>query len=188
MAGGRATGTCLTTLSVICAVSGDEPQDAAALLTGYDWITIGLARRGLAQLAVNYGLPAMDSLRIVRDALSRSARALSSDPDCLPDQLLGRLAGVQDATLAPLLTRLLAEQADRPLQIIRSGLQQPSGSLVHILTGHRDPIWAVAVSGDGTRAVTAAAAGHDHVDLATGTALHALTGHRDIGQSGGGYR
>ena len=119
---------------------GGRPQDAAALLTGYDWITIGLARRGLAQLAGDYGLPAMDSLRIVRDALSRSARALSSDSHCLPDQLLGRLTGVQDAALAPLLARLRAEQAHRPLQIIRSGLQQPSGSLVHILTGHRDTI------------------------------------------------
>jgi WD40 repeat protein len=159
---------------------GGRPQDAAALLTTYDWITIGLARRGLAQLAGDYGLPAIDSFRIVRDALSRSARALSSDPDCLPDQLLGRLAGIQDATLAPLLARLQAEQAHRPLQIIRSGLQQPSGSLVHILTGHRDPIWAVAVTGDGTLAVTGGGGGAVIVwDLATGTALHALTGHRD---------
>jgi WD40 repeat protein len=159
---------------------GGRPQDAAALLTGYDWITIGLARRGLAQLVGDYGLPATDSLRIVRDALSRSARALSSDPDCLPDQLLGRLAGVPDAALAPLLARLRAEQAHRPLQIIRSGLQQPSGSLVHILTGHRDTIWAVAVSGDGSRAVTGGYGGAVIVwDLAAGTALHTLVGHRD---------
>ena len=159
---------------------GGRPDDAAALLTGYDWITIGLTRRGLAQLAGDYGLPAMAGLRIVRDALSRSARALSSDPDCLPDQLLGRLGGVQDAVLAPLLTRLRAEQARRPLQIIRSGLQPPSGSLMHILTGHRDPIWAVAVTGDGTRAVTGGSGGAVIVwDLTTGTALRTLTGHQE---------
>jgi len=171
----------------------DRPQDAAALLTGYDWITIGLARRGLAQLAGDFGLPATDSLRIVRDALSRSARALSSDPDCLPDQLLGRLAGVPDAALAPLLARLRAEQAHRPLQIIRSGLQPPSGSLVHILTGHRDPIWAVAVTDDGSRAVTGGHGGAVIVwDLAAGTALHTLAGHRDtvraVAVSGDGTR
>jgi WD40 repeat protein len=160
---------------------GGRSQDAAALLTGYDWITIGLARRGLAQLAGDYDLPAMDSLRMVRDALNRSARALSSDRDCLPDQLLGRLAGAQDAALAPLLARLRAEQAHRPLQIIRSGLQQASGSLVHILTGHRDPIWAVAVSGDGSRAVTGGDGGTVIVwDLATGTALHTLIGDQDM--------
>jgi WD40 repeat protein len=160
--------------------SGDRPHEAAALLTEYDWITIGLARRGLAQLAGDYALTAMDSLRIVRDALSRSARALSSDPGCLPDQLLGRLAGRPDAALAPLLTRLRAEQANRPLQIIRSGLQPPSGSLVHIMAGHRDPIWAVAVTSDGSRAVTGSA---DHTaivwDVGTGTALRTLVGHRD---------
>ena len=159
---------------------GGRPQDAATLLTGYDWITIGLARRGLAQLVGDYGLPAMESLRIVRDALSRSALALSSDPDCLPDQLLGRLAGVQDAVLAPLLARLRAEQAHRPLQIIRSGLQPPSGSLVHILTGHRDPIWAVAVAGDGSLAVTGGGDGAVIVwDLATGTPRHTLVGHQE---------
>ena len=172
---------------------GGRSQDAAALLTGYDWITIGLARRGLAQLTGDFGLPATDSLRIVRDALSRSARALSSDPDCLPDQLLGRLAGVPDAALAPLLARLRAEQAHRPLQIIRSGLQPPSGSLVHILTGHRDTIWAVAVTGDGSRAVTGGNDGTVIVwDLAAGTALHALTGHQDtvraVAVSGDGTR
>jgi WD40 repeat protein len=172
---------------------GGRPQDAAALLTGYDWITIGLARRGLAQLVGDYGLPATDSLRIVRDALSRSARALSSDPDCLPDQMLGRLGGVPDAALAPLLARLRAEQAHRPLRIIRSGLQPPSGSLVHILTGRRDPIWAVAVTGDGTRAVTGGHGGAVIVwDLAAGTALHTLTGHQDtvraVAVSGDGSR
>jgi WD40 repeat protein len=172
---------------------GDRPHDAAALLTGYDWITIGLGRRGLAQLTGDFGLPATDSFLIVRDALSRSAGALSADPDCLPDQLLGRLAGVPDDVLAPLLDRLRTEQSHRPLQIIRSGLQPPSGSLVHILTGHPDTIWAVAVSGDGSRAVTGGDGGAVIVwDAAAGTVLQSLTGHLDtvraVAVSGDGSR
>jgi WD40 repeat protein len=153
-------------------------QDAAELLAGYDWITIGLARRGLAQLVSDYGEPAGDTLRTVRDALGRSARALSADPGCLPDQLLGRLADAEDAILVPLLARLRAEQAHRPLQIIRSGLQPASGSLVHVLTGHQDKVKAVAVTGDGTRAVTTSDDETAIVwDLAAGTVLHTLTGH-----------
>ncbi len=168
---------------------GSRSEDAAALLTGYDWITIGLGRRGLAQVAADYGLPAMDSMRMVRDALNRSARALSSDPDCLPDQLLGRLAGVRDAALAPLLARLRAEQAHRPLQIIRSGLQQASGSLVHILVGHRDPIWAVAVTGDGNLAVSGGDDGAAIVwDLTTGTgAAHPDRPPASAGRCGGSH-
>jgi hypothetical protein len=157
---------------------GGRPQDAAVLLTGYDWIAIGLTRRSVAQLVGDYGLPAVQGLQLVRDALNRSARILASDPDCLPDQLLGRLGGVQDAGLAPLLARLRAEQAHRPLQIIRSGLQQPSGSMAQILAGHQDPIWAVAVTGDGSLAVTGSEDGTAVVwDVVTGKPMHTLTGH-----------
>ena len=40
---------------------GGREQEAAELLADYDWITMGLARRGLAELAGDYdGLPAGD--------------------------------------------------------------------------------------------------------------------------------
>ena len=96
-----------------------------------------------------------------------------------PISCSGGSPGVPDAALAPLLAGLRVEQAHRPLQIIRSGLQPLSSSLVHILTGHRDTIRTVAVTGDSSQAVTD---GDDRAvivwDLAAGTALRTLTGHR----------
>jgi WD40 repeat protein len=157
--------------------SGRAGADAG-LLAGYDWIAVGLARRGLAGLASDYdGLPTGDPLRLVHDALSRSRRALSADHSCLPDQLLGRLAETEHATLAPLLARVKSEQARRSLQIIRSGLQRPSGSLIHVLTS-QDELRALAVTADGTRAVTVSDSETVVVwDLATGQRLHTLSGH-----------
>jgi WD40 repeat protein len=151
----------------------------AALLGGYDWITVGVTRRGLAALAVDYdALQAGDPLRMMRYALGHSARAVAADPRCLPDQLLGRLGDAEEPALAPLVARLRAEQANRPIQIIRSGLQPASTPLINVLSGHQGQVRAVAVTRDSTRVVTA---GFDATaivwDLATGTVLHTLTGH-----------
>ena len=159
--------------------NGGLEQEAAAMLVDYDWITVGLARRGLVGLASDYdGLPGGSPLRLVRDALNRSWRALADNLGCLPDQLFGRLAEEQDPVLGPLLDRVQNEQRRRPLQIIRSGLQRPSGSLLYVLTGHRGRVVTVALTGDGTRAITGSDDGTAIVwDLGTGTALRTLTGH-----------
>ena len=158
--------------------AGEEPS-ARELLGSYDWISLGVSRRVFGRILVDYhGLAAGDPLRLVRDALGRSARVVAADPECLPDQLLGRLADAEDPVLAPLLAQLRAEEADRPLQIIRSGLQPASGPLIHVLAGHQHIVLAVAVTGDGTRVVTASADNSAMVwDLAIGARLHTLTGH-----------
>jgi WD40 repeat protein len=160
--------------------SGGRQQEAARLLGNYNWISLGLARRGLADLACDYGgLPAEDPLRLVGDGLTRSRQALTTDPGCLPDQILGRFADAKDPALAPLLARVRAEQARRRLQIIRSGLKQPSGSLVHVLTGPYGWVEAVAITNDGTRAVIGTLEGPVDVwNLRTGERLQMLRGHR----------
>jgi WD40 repeat protein len=159
--------------------AGEQPS-ALELLGNYDWISLSLSRRAFGRILVDYeGLPAGGPLRLVRDALGRSARTVATDPRSLPDQLLGRLTGAEDPALTPLLARLRAEEADRPLEIIRSGLQPASGSLTHVLVGHQDTIQAVAVTPDGTRAVTASSDGTAIVwDLATGARIHTFS-HRD---------
>jgi WD40 repeat protein len=158
-----------------------EQSSALELLGNYDWISLGVSRRVLGRILVDYeGLPAGNPLRLVRDALGRSARIVATDPSSLPDQLYGRLADAEDPALGPLLAQLRTKQASRPLQIIRSGLQPASGTLVHVLAGHEGIVLAVAVTRDGTRAVTGSV---DHTaivwDLATGTPIHTLRGHHD---------
>ena len=55
-----------------------------------------------------------------------------------------------------------------------------TGTALHTLAGHRDTVRAVAVTSDGTGAVTASSDRTAIVwDLATGTALHTLAGHQD---------
>ena len=60
---------------------------------------------------------------------------------------------------------------------------------MHTLTGHTGPVYAVAVSADGRRAVSS---GNDRTvrvwDLEAGTAVHTLTGHAERVDRGGGQR
>jgi WD40 repeat protein len=164
--------------------SANREQEVAQLLRDYDWVAMGLARRGVAGLVSDYDdLPARNPLKLVQHALTHSSRALSADPSCLPDQLLGRLAEAaetKDFALAPLLARVGTEQGRRPLEIILSGLQRPSGSLVNVLTGHQKAVTALAVTCNDTWAVSASQDGTAIVwDLATGARLHTLTGHQE---------
>jgi len=148
---------------------------AVELLADYEWIAAGLVRHGHAWLVRQYNeVEELDgSLRKVRDALLRSAPALSRDLDCLPDQLLGRLAEAADPTLAPLLEQLKVVQNRRPLQVVRSGLQRSSGSLHSVFAGHRRWISAVAFHSDDSLAITASWDGTAIVwDVASGTPLH----------------
>ena len=159
--------------------SGGDESDALGLLSDYDWIKVGVVRRGVARLLGDYAEePAPRPVRQIREALARAVSALNADPQALPDQLLGRLSDLSDPFLEALIPRTRQEQANRPFDIIRSGLLRPTGSLLHILTGHQGWVNAVAVTNDG-RAVTVSEDGTAIVwDLGTGQALHTLTGHQ----------
>jgi WD40 repeat protein len=161
----------------LCAAG--QTAQAAALLADYNWLGVSVARRGMAELTRDYEeLPGRASLDVIRDALVRSWRPLESDPSCLPDQLIGRLAGRPEPDLRALLRQ--AKAVPRPLEIIRSGLERPSGALMRRLTGPEDAV-VVAVTPDETKAVTGNSDGSATVwDLATGKQLRVLRGHNEI--------
>ena len=145
-----------------------------------------------AQLLADFDLaPGDEAITLVRDALRLSAHHLARDPTLLRGQLHGRLLGVESAEVQG----LLRDTGGRSpwLRCLTPSLTAPGGELIRTLEGHADWVTAVAMSGDGTRAVS----GSDDKtlkvwDLATGELLRTLEGHTDavtaVAVSGDGTR
>ena len=127
----------------------------------------------------------------MRDASRLSAHHLARDPTLLRGQLHGRLLGVESAEIQG----LLRDTGGRSpwLRCVTPSLTAPGGELIRTLEGHAGAVRAVAMSGDGTRAVS----GSDDTtlkvwDLTTGRLLRTLEGHADgvtaVAMSGDGTR
>jgi hypothetical protein len=87
-----------------------------------------------------------------RDASRLSAHHLARDPTLLRGQLHGRLLGVESLEIQ----NLLRDTGGRSpwLRCLTPSLTAPGGGLIRTLEGHLGPVLAVAMSGDGTRAVS----------------------------------
>ena len=162
---------------------GDELR---GLLLDFDWLEAKLRATDLAQLLADFGrLPGDETISLVRDAVRLSGHHLVKDPTLLHSQLHGRLLGVD----SPEIKRLLQRPSGRALWLrcLSPSLTGPGGALILSLEGHADSVSAVAVTRDGTRAVSASDDKTLKVwDLATGQLLHDLEGHADAVSSRGG--
>jgi WD40 repeat protein len=98
-------------------------------------------------------------VRVLREAVARSASILADDPAQLPAQLVGRLAALADQPESPPDLRVLVEAAraldTRPWLRPQGGtLTAPGTALRRVLRGAPDLVTAVAVSADGRLCVS----------------------------------
>ncbi len=116
---------------------------------------------------------------LVQGAIRLSAHIVGNDRDQLVGQLLGRLQTLKSPEIQTLL-----DQARRwrkhPWLRLCGNLIAPGGPLIRTLSGHSGSVNAVAVTPDGTRAISASDDQTCKVwDLTTGQELQTLSGHSD---------
>jgi WD40 repeat protein len=154
--------------------------DLHTLRFDYGWLQAKLDRLGVHALLADFSLgePAADDVtRRLNRALEQAAHVLAQDPAQLAEQLLGRLLDDEDRTMQSLLGQARS-QCRRPCLLPQTASLREVDALVRTLTGHMGRVTRVAVTPDGSRAVSASEDRTLKVwDLVRGVELHALMGH-----------
>jgi WD40 repeat protein len=149
------------------------------LLFNFDWLQTKLEATDPYALIADYDyLQDGEELRLIQSALRLSANALARDHRQLAGQFIGRLLG----NTSPSIQVLLKQAAERKVwpwfRPLKPSLTAPGGPLIRTLEGHTDPVFAVTVTPDGRRAVSASTEGTLRVwDLESGQTLRTLVGH-----------
>ena len=140
-------------------------------------------------------VPGQGALASLLRCLAREADHLRNgdrqhEPGCFAQQLLFRAATLGQRELADRAEHRL-ETLARPYLALRWRTYRESPALLRVLTGHRDQVNSVALSGDGRYIVSGSGDRTVAVwDLQTGARLHELTGHqggvRSVAMSGDG--
>jgi WD40 repeat protein len=123
--------------------------------------------------------PDKKALDLIHGAIRLSSHVIEGDPAQFASQMIGRLLSYQDLPAVEEFTKRVGEGTRaawlRPLQ---PALHPPGTALIRTLTGHTSSLYAVAVTPDGQRAVSASGDETLKVwDLGSGRELHTLTGH-----------
>jgi WD40 repeat protein len=122
------------------------------LLGNYDWISAKLAATGALKLTAGYEMVRDPEIETIRRALSLSSDTLGRDPGQLPNQIIGRLALAEQDRVRSILAA--CARTEIALRLQTATLMPPGGPLLRSVTGGRGLFSAMAVSADGTRAVT----------------------------------
>jgi WD40 repeat protein len=152
-------------------------DELRSLLLDFDWLAAKLRATDVVRLLADFDLVSRDAVvRLVRDALRLSAYHLARDPGLLRSQLHARLLGVDCPEIQQLVERGVGPPPS--LRLLTPALTAPGGGLVLTFAGHAKFVNAVAVTPDGTRAVSASGDCTLNVwDLQTGSLLRTLRGH-----------
>jgi WD40 repeat protein len=138
-----------------------------------------ISKAGLAELVSDYRYATTALGGHIRRALQMSASVLAAEPGELRGQLLGRLISNSD----PVITAWARELAERPgpvpwLAPSDGALIPTTTALRQVLAAPQGPLWAMAMTADGCRAVTGGFDGKLRIwDLKTGVQKCELTGH-----------
>lgn len=120
------------------------------------------------------------NLSLIHSALQLSAHVLVQDPTQLPSQMTGRLLDQKTPEIAALLDQIRKRQECVWFRPLTSGLISPGGLLLRTLSGHTHSVASVAVTPDGSRAVSGSADCTIKVwDLDQGIEIRTLRGHTD---------
>ena len=140
-------------------------------LCNYEWMLAKLCGTSLRQLFDEYQTiltaePHEPELRLLSDVLHLSAKALMNEPRQLASQLVGRLHRIITAdnprspgdprkfpNIHPVIQAAKSSTVPALIPSVEC-LTEPGGILFDLLSGHSDPITAVALTTDGMRAVT----------------------------------
>jgi WD40 repeat protein len=151
-----------------------------SLLTEYPWLFAKLCRVGITAMLADYDLAGDDPiLHQVQMTLRQAAHVLSYDPKQLAGQLHGRLLGESAEEIQALLTQAASSQIGPWLRPLCADLRQPE-ALVRTLKGHTGWVNSIALTEDGTQAVSASSDKTLIVwNLQNGQAVRRLEGHTD---------
>ena len=155
---------------------GDELR---AVLTDPEWIQARLIQGGLPDLIADYAnFDDPLAQQIVR-GLRLSAPVLTADPQQLRSQLVGRLLSHPDPASAAWATELTERRGSRPCLVpVTPPFRLVTTSHEQTLGGHDGPVRSVAITADGTRAITSGGDGKVRIwDLTTGAQGQELVGH-----------
>jgi len=157
-----------------------ELQELRRLLLSPDWMRVKLQGK-VSSLIADYEFVANDpDVKLVQQALQLSAYVLDKDPNQMASQLVGRLRATHSTEILSFLKTIRDTQATTWIEPMCPSLWRPGTLLLFTLADHSRGVNAVAVSGDGRRAVSASSDRTLKVwNLETGTLLHTLAGHAD---------
>jgi hypothetical protein len=152
-------------------------QELQALLADEAWIQARLAGGQLPGLLSDYRHASDPLTRQIVRALRLSAHILAADPGQVRGQLAGRFLGHPDAAVAQWAANLTRYGGPGPwLAPLTPALTPTTTALEQVLT-HTGSVLSVAVTADGTRAVSGGLDGTVRVwDLATGREVARWTG------------
>jgi WD40 repeat protein len=156
----------------------ERTEELQKLLLNFDWLQRKLTTTEVNSLINDYDYLSDDKdLTLVQATLRLSAHVLAREPSQLRERLWGHLQGQS----RPGIKELLQQAAQQPgpwLCPQEANLTPPDGPLLRTLAGHSASVLSVAISPDGSRAVSASDDRTLKVwDLARGVEVSTLAGH-----------
>jgi WD40 repeat protein len=155
-------------------------DDLVALLLDFRWLDAKLKATSTRALRADFYHAPVDNrpVRLVGEAVSMAAPRLTTNPNQLADQVIGRLCRFEDERIKTLV-RQATENAPTPRFCLRTpSLVSPTVPLEHVMFGHTDWVTEIAINDDGTRAVSASWDNSVRVwDLIAGQQMTVLNGH-----------
>ena len=158
----------------------DELRRLQRLLLDVDWLRAKLAATDINALLEEFDHVQPDRQSdVLQGALRLSAHVLAKRQSQMAGQLLARIPEHESGLRGRVLESIRATR-EAWLRPLRPSLASAGGPLLRTLDGHAGPVTAVALTRDGTRAVSA---GGDRTlkiwDLERGEPVRTLTGHED---------
>src|SRR5271157_5808756 len=174
-----------------CLWGVDENQAAE---TAQQFVSLSLAQRDkpegsirlhdlqLDYVRAQYPKEDKEALELIHGAIRLSAHVIGKDPEQFASQVVGRLLPYREMPAIEEFTKRVCEGTRRLwLSPLQPALDPPGTGLLLTLTGHTGEVYAVAVTPDGQRAVSASRDQTLKVwNLSSGRELRTLEGHSDL--------
>jgi WD40 repeat protein len=163
-------------------VESGRQEELYVLLLGFEWLQAKLAATDINELIADYRFLSGDlNLRLMQDALRLSAHVLAQDKSQLTGQLWGRLLSHHDnPTIQKLLEEAKQYKAPTWLCPLTPTLTQAGDPLYRELSGHKETVYALAVTRDEQWVVSASADSTLKLwDWDRGKELFTLPGHKE---------
>ena len=155
-------------------------NELRAVLTDTAWIQARLIHGQLPGLIPDYGYAGDPLTRQILRALRVSAPVLAADPTQVRRQLVDRLMGQPDPGITAWAAGLRDQAEGQAPHRASVTVARAANPLEQILADHADQVRSVAVTPDGTRAVSGSSDGSVRVwDLTAAREQAVLTGHTD---------
>ncbi len=162
-------------------VKAERWEELKKLLLNVDWLYAKLEALDVPALLSDFDWIQSEKIfSKVQGAIRLSAHIVGKFHPQLVGQLLGRLQTLKSSEIQAFLGQAKRWKKLPWLRPLQGNLIAPGGPLIRTLSGHSASVRALAVTPDGTRAISAAGDATCKVwDLASGEELHTLRGHRD---------